>query len=60
VDRLVEMLQRIVRKEYAGTYAQNSATGAFTAAGFHPDFARRLPLSAAMLPAIEREVSEAS
>ena len=60
VDRLVEMLRRIVRKEYTGTYVQQRSSGAFTAKGFHPDFARQLPLAAGMLSDHEREASEAS
>jgi cysteine desulfurase/selenocysteine lyase len=38
IDALADMLGRIVRKEYAGTYVQDRATGAFHAVGFNPDY----------------------
>ncbi len=38
IDRLVEMLERIVRKEYKGIYVQDRASGTFRAEGFCPDF----------------------
>jgi selenocysteine lyase/cysteine desulfurase len=60
IDRLVEMLQRVVRKEYAGSYVQSRSSGAFAAQGFHPSFASRVPLLAGMLGHREREASEAS
>jgi selenocysteine lyase/cysteine desulfurase len=38
IDIFVEMLYRIVRKEYKGEYVQNETTGAYSAKGFSPDF----------------------
>lgn len=40
VDALVMMLERVVRGEIRGTYTQDRATGAFSAAGYEPDFSR--------------------
>ncbi len=40
VEALLEVLGRIVRREYRGTYVQDRSTGAFHAEGFHPDFSR--------------------
>ncbi len=60
VDRLVEMLQRVVRKEYRGTYNQDRASGAFRAEGFAPDLSRYFRFASSMAPAERREVSEAS
>lgn len=60
IDRLVEMLQRIVRKEYRGTYRQDRGSGAFYAEGFTPDFARYFPFASSILPGEERGASEAS
>ncbi len=60
IDRLVEMLQRVVRKEYRGAYRQDRATGAFHAEGFAPDFSRYFRFAPAMLPTEDRGVSEAS
>jgi cysteine desulfurase/selenocysteine lyase len=60
IDRLVDMLQRIVRREYRGRYHQDRASGAFCAEGFTPDFARYVPFAASMMPGEERGASEAS
>jgi selenocysteine lyase/cysteine desulfurase len=60
IDRLAEMLHRVAKREYAGTYLQSRSSGAFTAEGFHPSFASRLPELAGMLVDKEREASEAS
>jgi selenocysteine lyase/cysteine desulfurase len=38
VDAFVEMLQRIVRKEYKGTYVQDKSSGAFQAVGYAPQY----------------------
>jgi cysteine desulfurase / selenocysteine lyase len=38
IEALGEVLERIVRKEYKGTYVQNRATGMYKAEGFCPDF----------------------
>jgi cysteine desulfurase/selenocysteine lyase len=45
IDVLVDMLQRIARKEYNGRYVQDRASGAFAAAGYAPDFARYCSLA---------------
>jgi selenocysteine lyase/cysteine desulfurase len=60
VDRLVEMLERIARREYRGTYRQDRASGAFSAEGFAPDLARYYRFASAMVPGENRGVSEAS
>lgn len=60
IDRLVEMLQRVVRKDYRGTYRQDRASGAFHAAGFAPDFSRYFRFASTMVPTESRGVSEAS
>jgi selenocysteine lyase/cysteine desulfurase len=60
VDRLVEMLERVVHKEYRGTYRQDRASGAFTADGFAPDFSRYFRFASSMMPGEGRGVSEAS
>jgi cysteine desulfurase/selenocysteine lyase len=60
VDRLVDMLGRVVRKEYRGTYHQNRASGAFHAEGFAPDFSRYFQFASSMIPGEDRGVSEAS
>jgi cysteine desulfurase / selenocysteine lyase len=38
IDTLAEMLEKIVRKEYKGTYVLDSATGTYRAEGFCPNF----------------------
>jgi selenocysteine lyase/cysteine desulfurase len=38
IDTLADMLERIVRKEYKGTYIQDRATGTYRAEGFRPSF----------------------
>jgi cysteine desulfurase / selenocysteine lyase len=43
IDALAEILERIVRKEYRGTYIQSRATGAFHAKGYTVPFAKYLP-----------------
>jgi cysteine desulfurase/selenocysteine lyase len=45
IDALVDMLQRIARKDYRGRYLQDRASGAFAAAGYAPDFARYCSLA---------------
>jgi selenocysteine lyase/cysteine desulfurase len=60
VDRLVDMLQRVVRKEYRGVYCQDRASGAFHAEGFAPDFTRYFRFASSMIPGEDRGASEAS
>ena len=38
VDRLLEMLERIQRGEYSGTYRQIPETGEFVPVGYTDDF----------------------
>jgi cysteine desulfurase / selenocysteine lyase len=52
IDALAEMLERIVRKEYKGTYVQDRATGTFRAEGFSPDYAKYFSF---VRPAADRE-----
>lgn len=40
IDALAEMLTKISRGEFRGTYRQEKSTGAFHAEGFRPDFSR--------------------
>ena len=60
IDALIEMIGRIIRKEYRGTYTQNRSTGAFHAEGFAPDFAKYFHFAGADTPVRERIHSEAS
>lgn len=60
IDALVEMIGRIVRKEYKGHYLQNTSTGAFHAEGFAPDFTRYFTFAESLSPVDERAHSEAS
>jgi cysteine desulfurase / selenocysteine lyase len=60
VDALVEMLERITRREFKGTYVQDRASGAFHAAGFTPDFGRYFAFAPLMVPVRESRSSEAS
>jgi len=60
VDAMVEMLERIVRRDYDGRYVQNTATGAFHAEGFAPDFRAYVPFDEPTTPAESRMASEAS
>jgi hypothetical protein len=39
VDRLVDMLERISRGEYAGKYAQDEHSGDYTPEGYHAPLA---------------------
>ncbi len=43
IDALAEAMERIMRKEYRGTYAQDRKSGAFQAVNFQPDYARFFP-----------------
>ena len=58
IDALVEMLGRVVRGDYKGTYVQDPASGAFHARGYAIDFARYCSLAGE--PAPGRIHSEAS
>jgi selenocysteine lyase/cysteine desulfurase len=60
VDALVDMLARIVRKEYRGTYVQDRASGAFTAEGFSPQYSRYFAFADLMAPSAPHVASEAS
>jgi selenocysteine lyase/cysteine desulfurase len=60
VDALVEMLARIVRGDYRGTYVQDRASGAFSAAGYAPPFAKYFRYTGLMEPVSHRMSSEAS
>ncbi|MBP1647224.1 MAG: Aminotransferase [Bacteroidetes bacterium] len=59
IDTLAEMLERIVRKEYKGTYVQDRATGTFRAKGFSPDFEKYFSF-VRLAAGRERRHSEAS
>jgi len=37
IDLFIEMLEKIVRREYKGTYTQDSSTGAFHPDGYRMD-----------------------
>lgn len=43
IDALVEMLHRIVSREYRGTYVQERSSGAYRAEGFVPSFSPYFP-----------------
>ncbi len=58
IDALAEMLERVVKGDYAGTYVQDPASGAFHARGYEVDFSRYCSL--ATRPVQGREHSEAS
>jgi cysteine desulfurase/selenocysteine lyase len=58
IDALADMLERVVKGSYKGTYDQDPATGAFHARGYDVDFARYC--SFAGQPAPGRIHSEAS
>jgi hypothetical protein len=45
VDRFIEALGRIARRDFAGDYRQNAATGEYLPAGWEPDFSRILASS---------------
>ena len=58
IDALAEMLERVVKGAYRGTYDQDPATGAFHARGYDVDFARYCSLASQPTPG--RVHSEAS
>ncbi len=60
VDMFVEMVERIVRGEYRGTYHQDVASGAFRADGFDVSCQTYFPFFGATEQVRERSYSEAS
>jgi len=60
IDALADMLERLVRKEFKGTYVQDRASGAFHAEGYTPDFSRYFRFAGSMVPVEARLSSEAS
>lgn len=60
IDMFIETLERIVRKEYRGSYELNPATGTFVAKGFHIDVAKYFPFYRAGEPRMERTFSESA
>ena len=60
IDAFVEMLGRIVRKEYRGTYVQDRSSGAFHAEGFSPQFGKYFSFFEKKESLMRRSYSEAS
>ncbi len=60
IDVFIESLERIVRKDYRGSYELNPATGTFVAKGFHIDVADYFPFYWAGEPRMERTFSESA
>ncbi|MCZ6775040.1 MAG: aminotransferase class V-fold PLP-dependent enzyme [Ignavibacteria bacterium] len=60
IDALVDMLARIVHREYKGTYVQDVASGAFHAQGYDFGFKKYFPFFDSVEPAYHRNYSEAS
>jgi selenocysteine lyase/cysteine desulfurase len=60
LDAFLDMVDRIVRGEYRGTYVQEKASGAFHAEGYMPKFQEYFSFPAPFLPAQRRPPSEAS
>lgn len=60
IDMFVEMLERIVRKEYRGTYVQEKASGAYHAEGFNIPFHKYFPFFGLTEPRQTHSYSEAS
>jgi selenocysteine lyase/cysteine desulfurase len=58
-DALVELLERISRDEYQGTYTQDPATGRFSAEGFAVSLKKYFPYLDTSVPQ-EREYSESA
>ncbi len=48
VDRLVEMLERVVRKDYQGEYHQDASSGEYLPAGYEEPLASYLPLASGL------------
>ena len=60
IDALTDMLEKIVRHEYKGTYTQDPSSGAFMAEGFEPDLSRYFSFFRPVGQATSRTYSEAS
>jgi cysteine desulfurase / selenocysteine lyase len=60
IDVLVEMLERILRKEYKGRYLQDIASGAFHAEGYDISIKKYFAFFDDMQPLAQRSYSEAS
>lgn len=60
VDILVDMLERISRKEYKGEYVQNPVTGAFSAKGFEVDLSRYYSMPGIADTSHEKSYSESA
>jgi selenocysteine lyase/cysteine desulfurase len=60
IDALVDMLSRIVRREYKGIYVQDTASGAFHAHGYGVGFMKYFPFFDSVDPIYHRSYSEAS
>jgi selenocysteine lyase/cysteine desulfurase len=60
IDHFLEMLERIIRREYKGTYIQNPTTGAFTPQGFNPAFGRHFSFFDSLVTSKERTYTESS
>jgi len=60
VDSFLEMVERIARKDFRGTYVQNSTSGAFHAEGFHIPYSRYFPLFENLGMAAPRSYPESS
>jgi len=60
IDRFVEMVDIIARKEFRGTYRQDPASGAFVAEGFETDLSRYFSFFNEVSPGKTRSYSEAS
>jgi cysteine desulfurase / selenocysteine lyase len=60
IDVLVDMLNRIVHREYKGTYDQDMASGAFHAKGYDVGFKKYFPFFDSVDPLYHRSYSEAS
>jgi selenocysteine lyase/cysteine desulfurase len=60
IDAFIDMVERIIRKEYRGTYVQDRASGAFHATGYAPDFQRYFRFAAPSREIHDRLPSESS
>ena len=60
VDRFLEMIERVTRREYKGDYVQNPVTGSFVPKGFDFAFGKYYPMFESLTSTSERTYSEAS
>jgi selenocysteine lyase/cysteine desulfurase len=60
IDAFVEMLEKIVRREYRGSYVMDPATGVFLPDGFTIDVRKYFPFYHAGEPSMERRFSESA